>query len=534
MQRRHFLANSALLGFAPLARVFDVTSTGAIPDGKTLCTRQLQAAIDQAFAAGGGVAYVPPGRYLTGGLQIKSRVTLYLEGGAVILGSKNFDDYVVHPGPSLTGDANARHLVFAYNADDIGLCGPGTVDGQGQSYWQKNDHKPPAPGDEYLDSSAFYWKPTDRRPSPMVEFAMCRNVHVRDITLTNSPSWTFRPIACDSVFIDGLRIKNPNYGPNTDGLDITASSNVFVSNCDIDTGDDAICIKSENPYGAGLPTKNITITNCRLRTCCNGLKFGTATHGAYENITFTNSVIDSGGEPIMNRVIGGINLEMVDGGSIDGIVCSNIQMRDTRTPIFIRLGNRTPSKDTTFVRNILIQGIQATGAIITSSVTGLEDLRVSDVTLADIRIRTSEGGASSLRSVSVGERPKQYPESRMFGKLPAYGLYVRHADKIRLRNVEFITDQPDGRPAIVLDDSEDVVISGLLASAPVGNAPVIDMRNVRGAFVQGCRAPIGVSALVEVTGTRSKDIGVLNNQVSGSTKPVSYSGGAQAAANTGA
>jgi hypothetical protein len=149
-----------------------------------------------------------------------------------------------------------------------------------------------------------------------------------------------------------------------------------------------------------------------------------------------------------------------------------------------------------------------------------------------MRLRSSEGGAESLRSITVGERPKQYPESRMFGKLPASGLYVRHADRIRLRNLEFINDQPDGRPAIVFEDSEDVVLSGLLASAPSGASPIVDMRNVRQAFVQGCRAPSGVSSLVEVSGAGSKDIAVLNNHTSGATRPVTYTGGA--VATTGA
>ena len=78
-------------------------------------------------------------------------------------------------------------------------------------------------------------------------------------------------------------------------MDITACRNVFVGDSDIATGDDAICIKSENPYGELLPTKNITVTNCVLSTCCNGFKVGTATHGVVENIVFSNSVIYNDG-----------------------------------------------------------------------------------------------------------------------------------------------------------------------------------------------------------------------------------------------
>jgi polygalacturonase len=533
MLRRQFLTNSglvmsagALVPVGQSAWPVHVAKLGAVADGKTLSTRILQSAIDQAFQAGGGVVYVPPGKYLTGGLELKSRVTLYLEAGATLLGSTKMADYVMHGGgPSVRGDSNGHHLIFARGADDIALCGLGTIDGEGSAFWSRSDHSAPPAGEEYTDSSAFYWKATEDRPSPMVEFAECRNVHVQDITLTGAAGWTIRPVACDSVFIDGMRIRNPIYGPNTDGLDITASSNVFVSNCDISTGDDAICIKSENPYGPVLPTKNITITNCRLTTCCNGLKLGTATHGSYENITFTNSVIDSDSDPIHARVIGGINLEMVDGGSIDGVIISNIQMRNTRTPIFIRLGSRTPSANS-FVRNVLIRGIQASGALLTSSITGLENLRVTDVTLSDIRLRTTEVGHEAWRHLVIDERPQQYPESRMFGRLPAYGLYVRHADRITMRNVELITDQPDGRPAIVMDDVSEVAISGLLASAPKGTAPLLDLRNVRSAFVHGCRAPAGLDSFAEVSGVDSKGSFFSGNEISGAVEEVRYANGA--------
>ncbi len=88
-----------------------------------------------------------------------------------------------------------------------------------------------------------------------------------------------------------------------------------------------------------LATKNITITNCTISTCSNGFKLGTGSHGAFENIVFSNSVIyGDNGSPMMNRVIGGLSIESVDGGSVDGVVVSNIRMQNVRAPIFVRLG----------------------------------------------------------------------------------------------------------------------------------------------------------------------------------------------------
>jgi polygalacturonase len=535
MLRRTFLSSPLSFGLVTAAgadaglfeRATSILDAGAKPDGVSLSTASIQRCIDRVFAAGGGVVYCPPGVFLVGGLELKSRVTLVLEAGCVLLGSKDIRDYKYNPGPPEQGDANGHHILFARDAEDITLTGMGTIDGQGAAYWRNVHRGPVDPSDFWKDVVTFDYLPTDNyRPSPMLEFAGCRNVRISNVTLKNASGWTLRPVACETVVIDGIRIRNPNIGPNTDGLDITACRNVFVSNCDIATGDDAICIKSENPYGELLPTKNITITNCVLTTSCNGLKMGTASHGAFENIVFSNSVIyNDDSSPINSHVIGGINVEMVDGGSIDGVVVSNIRMQNVRTPIFVRLGRRT-SKPGSFLRNVLIEGIDATGALVTSSITGLPGLRPHDITLSDCRIRTVEGGQEAWADRQIPELADQYPESRMFGRLPAYGVYVRHADRVRLRNIELIAAKPDARPAIVCDDVDDMIISGLEASAPASRRPVVDLRDTTHAFITTTRAPEGVDTLVLVTGERSKNIVSSGNAVAENQEALRFSKGA--------
>jgi hypothetical protein len=536
MLRRDFLSASSLamamatpgVGLAATPAAKSILDYGAIADGKTLSTKAIQRAIDDVFRAGGGLVYCPPGIFLVGGLELKNHVTLYLEAGCVLLGSTSIKDYAYFPGPPEKGDANGHHVLFARNADDIGLCGLGTINGQGEAY-RHNVHRPPVkPEDLWKDVVAFDYSPIDNlRPSPMVEFAQCRNVRISGVTLMNASGWTLRPIACETVVIDGIRIRNPNYGSNTDGLDITACRNVFVSNCDIATGDDAICIKSENPYGDVLPTKNVTITNCVLTTSCNGLKLGTATFGAFENIVFSNSVIyNDTNSPLNTHVIGGINVEMVDGGNVDGVVVSNIRMQNVRTPIFVRLGQRTRSEET-FVRNVLMEGIDADGAVVTNSITGVPGLRPHDITIRDCRFRTVEEGKADWIQRPIPEAVKAYPESRMMGRLPAYGFYIRHADRIRLRNIEFITDRLDARPAIVCDDVDDVVLFGLEMSAPVGGAPLLDLRNTRRAFLTGMRAPRGVPTFVQVSGTDSSDIILTGNHHPPGQTPVRFIDGAK-------
>jgi polygalacturonase len=537
MLRRDFLKTSSLAmgvsaagagSAAPISAAKNIMDFGATPDGKTLNTKAIQRTIDEVFLAGGGLVYMPVGTFLTGGLELKSRVTLYLEAGSVLLGSPSIDDYPYHAGPPMHEDANGYHLIFAQKADDIAVCGLGTIDGQGEAYWDFNPAAVFKPEDMYKDVASGHYmaKNNNQRPSPMIEFAQCRNVRISGVTLKNSAGWTMRPIGCETVVIDGVRIRNPYHGRNTDGFDITASRNVLISNCDIITGDDAICLKSENPYGDLLPTKNITVTNCVISSASNGFKVGTATFGAFENITFSNSVIyTDDSSPFNTRAIGGINIEAVDGGSVDGVVVSNIRMQNVRAPIFIRLGKRKP-KGGTFLRNILIEGVDAIGSIITSSITGVPGLRPTDITVNNCHFRTVEAGTSDWIHRDIPEVADRYPESWMMGHLPAFGFYVRHADRVRLRGIEYIADKPDSRPAIVCDDAENVILNGLELSAPHGPAPLIDLRNARRVFISGIRVPTNCHVFTQVSGAASSDIRLLGNSLHQNQRAITCVNGA--------
>lgn len=530
--RRRFLAAASALGLVAspsLAQsIVTVKELGAIADGKTRNTQALQTAIDRAHAAGGGTVVLTPGVYLSGGLRLKSNVTLHLEAGAKLLGSTRVEDYEYHPGPPEEGDANGRHLLFALDAENIAVQGAGTIDGNGAAFWHRKGRETPKPEELWGDVIAWdYEAATSRRPAPMLEFARCRNVRIEGVTLANAPSWTMRPVACDTVLIRGVRVRNPIYAPNTDGMDITASQNVIIADCDIRTGDDAICIKSENPYGDLLPTRNITVTNCILTTCCNGFKLGTRTEGRVENIVFSNSVIANDvTEPLNHRVIAGIALEMVDGGSLDGVAISNIRMENVRTPIFVRLGERTAGKRKSFVRNIRIANVEASGAIQTSSITGLPGMPVEDVSLSDITIRIEEHGRSSWVLSDVPEVREKYPEARMFGRLPASGFYLRHARGISIKDAKLIAASPDARPVIIAEDVEDLVIGGLQSVAPAEGQPVLQLKDVTEAFLTSHRAPCGTAVFLELSGERTKDVSLVGNDLSRAEKAVTYTRGA--------
>jgi polygalacturonase len=462
MRRREFLLSAA-------AFTFDVRERGARGDGQAKDTAAIQRAVDQCAAAGGGTVYLPPGRYLTGTVVLKSNVTLHLEAGATLLGSTDLADYRPQSGPPLKGDANAKHLLYAREAENVTLRGAGTIDGQGRAFWTPANRVAPKAEDLWRDVATYDWKPLDR-PSPMVEFYACRNLRIEGVTLANAAGWTLRPIECESVAIRGIKIRNPIIGPNTDGIDPTCCRNLFISDCDIATGDDAICLKSESPYGTLGVSKNIVITNCVLTCCCNGLKFGTATRGGFENVTFSNSVIYNDDVPLNQRVISGIAIECVDGGWVDGVAVSNIRMQRVRTPIFLRLGNRNGGGKGR-LRGVTIDNVHAEGAILTSSITGVPGQTVEDVTLANIRIDTEEGGRKAWMR-AVAEQERAYPEARMFGRLPSYGFYCRHAAGLRFDNVRMRALAADERPAMYFEDVRGLRLSGVEATKPASDEPL--------------------------------------------------------------
>lgn len=475
--------------------IFDPRLFGAVGDGKAKDSPSIQRAIDACTAAGGGMVYLGPGTYLCGTVVLKSNVTLYLEAGAVLLGSSDINDY------------KPQHLIYASGAQNVGLAGPGKIDGQGPAFWV-HVPRPPLPEDKLWSAAVHLdWTHTKQHPSPMVEFESCTDVRISDAFLCNAPGWTLRPFNCDRVVIHGIVIKNPVYGPNTDGIDPTCCQDLLISDCIIDTGDDAICLKSESLNGAPVRlSKNIVVTNCILTGCCNGFKFGTTTYGGFENITFSNSVIYNDDVPLPSRVIAGIQLSTVDGGWVDGVVITGIQMRRVRAPICLRRGTRhtdnvTPQNG---LRGVVIDGVHATDAILTSSITGLPGLPVEDIRLSDVRIATIMPGKPEWVAHPVPEVPGGYPQSRMFGWLPASGLYVRHVRGLSMQNISFSAPVDEWRSTLLFDDVQNLQCTGLQSTLAVAGEPMVQMEDVNGAWLCGAKAPKGSRALLK--SQSSKDI----------------------------
>jgi hypothetical protein len=446
-----------------------------------------------------------------------------LRPGQWCWGSTSLEQYTPQPARDPQQTNQGYHLIFARDADNVTLRGAGLIDGQGPSFWIPLGQ--PVPQDQHWADVASVHLKHRQEVSPMLEFVGCRNLRVEQVRLENASGWTMRTLSCIGVVIDAVSIRNPVIGPNTDGMDITSSSDVRIANCSIDTGDEAICLKSENPYGDNVAVmRNITVTNCTLTTCCNAFKLGTGTRSGCENILFSNSTIYNSAESDLSaRVISGICLEMVDGGWVDGVIITGIRMQRTRTPIFLRLGARTaPLPGTrTYMRGIMISDIHATEAVLTSSITGLAGMQVEDVTLSNVHIETQEPGLREWASRPIPEVPNAYPEARMFGRLPAYGIYVRHARGIRMRDVVFASSAAEQRPAVVCDDVSSLDINGLQVPFEGNQSPTIELRQTTDAWIRGIRAGSNAPSLVSVIGAGSARILVSGCDLMGARQPLS-------------
>ena len=357
---------------APAAEesVFNVRAHGAVGDGKTLDTGAINAAIKACADAGGGVVYVPPGRYLTGTVQLKSHVTLDIEGGAFLLGSENPDDYPIIKSPwggRGRGRGGRAPLIYAEDAENITITGRGTIDGQGAIWWKRlrlNDPEKYPPGPQNDADRAEAAKLANGRPN-LVQLVRCNDVVIERVNLCNSPSWTVHPMFCDRLRVDGISIQSPGeMAHNTDGINPESCSNVQIVNCRIDTGDDGITIKSgkdEAGRAMGRPCENITIANCVVYHAHGGVTIGSEMSGGVKNVVVTNCVFQGTDNGIR------LKTERGRGGVVEGLVVSNIVMQDVPFPIhmtmFYTRGDLTKTEPvdegTPAFRNMLFSNITA-------------------------------------------------------------------------------------------------------------------------------------------------------------------------------
>ncbi len=410
----------------------------------------------------------------------------------MLLGSSNLSDFP-STRPSLRSYTEvyvSQSLIYAENLEDVSLLGKGVIDGQGAAFKGGYGVRP------YL-----------------IRMVTCRNIHVADLTLKDSPMWVQHYLACEDVSIRGISVHS-RVNANNDGIDIDACQKVRISDCEIFSGDDAIVLKST----LDRPCRDVTVTNCVMSTPASGFKIGTESVGGFDNIVVSNC-------SIYDTQCAGVALETVDGATLENIVIGNIAMRNVCSPIFLRLGNRArpiyesaPRPGLGSLRNVVIHDIQASGAAkMGCAICGLPERSVENLTLANIGIRFEGGGAREDAARDIPEKASAYPEHNMFGVLPVYAFYFRHVRDARILNCQVAFEREDLRPALVAEDVEGLRLTDFEMS---NSNPGLLLRNTRNSWIESNRAPKDNDTYLRVEGKQTEGLCLVNNDLHRSKRPV--------------
>lgn len=424
------------------AKEHNILDFGAVSG--QLSTTSVQKAVDACFNEGGGQVIVPAGTFITGTIFLKSNVDLYLESGAVLLGSKNLKDYA--------REGRSPGIIYCEDAINVSISGKGTIDGNGDSFYDfsKNhvydefDKSRIRQKENYMPDGTFF---TDgpvmrlRAPGMTLVFFHCTNVSVTGINIKDTPIWATRFGFCDGVLIDRITIDNNVLVPNSDGIHCTVSRNIRISNCNITAGDDCIVLtgfpkdeetpgyntveQDKHQYGnKTVYGENMVVTNCVLKSTSAGIRIGYGQH-PIRRCTFSNIVIHDSHR--------GIGIFAHDASSIEDLIFSNIII-ETRLyngqwwghgePIHLSSISRFEGQPSGIIRNVQFNNINATGeqGIL---VFGRKECPMENISFNNVQLRMRKGKETIAYGGNFDLRPAADRTMRMFEHdIP--GLYAQY------------------------------------------------------------------------------------------------------------
>ena len=369
-------------------RAFNVRELGAVGDGIAMDTLALQKALDLASATEeGGIVLVPPGRYLTQPLRIGSNVRIHLEKGAIILASRNVDDYPEWEGRGYFNahrcPYNGRYLLGAEGAENISITGEGVIDGQGFAFYEENE-------------GAAFAKVIDKktRPARMLMFAVCKNVRFEGVTFRNSPAWTCWMVGCTDVTFENLVIESNLRHMNADGIDIDACCNVLIRNCRIQTGDDAIVLRSiSRLFNEERACEQIRVENCHLRSSCNAIRLAYYNDGDIRNVVMDNITIAKSCRGIICQIplpaeTPERNTQTLTnlGPVVENVRFSNIKI-EARLPLWFRISEGSRARS---IGNITFENLDIAGST-PSIFQGNSETFLKNLSFNNMRMRIVDG-----------------------------------------------------------------------------------------------------------------------------------------------
>jgi polygalacturonase len=480
---------------AAIPGAYDIRTFGAVGHGADLCTGAIRQAIAAASAKGGGTIYFPAGIFVTGPIHLPSHITLYLDAGSVLKFSTNLDDYLPMVPSRWEGIevTNFSPLIYAQNATDIAIRGRGTLDGQGQAWWKRLSQLKSGGTNQPLDKWRQEFARLNPHPlvsegyttlakgflrPPFVQPCNCTNVLIEGVTIINSPFWTITPLYCENVTVQSVVIRNPQ-SPNTDGINPDSCRHVHISNCHISVGDDCITIKSGRDADGrrvGRPAEDYTISNCTMADGHGGVVIGSEMSGGVKNIAIANCVFDGTDRGIRIKSARG------RGGIVENVRVSNIVMHHIKgeavvITTFYEKSNPEPvSERTPVFRNIRLSGLMG-DAKVAANLTGLSEMPLDNIAFSDIKLDTTEG------------------------------MTVTDARHISLHNVVL---NPTEGPVIVADRTDGLELDSVSAGG-TSQGPLLDLRDVKAAFVHGCSTPHGWPVSVKLSANCAAELVMEGN-----------------------
>lgn len=495
---------------------YNIRDFGAIGDAVTKDTKSIQAAIDTCSEQGGGTVIVPQGNYLTGTIMLKQNVNLHLEATARIISSMEEQDFDLDTHIGRCGLIAARH------ANHISVTGPGVIDGQGPRFLEEDDGN----GDHVL-------LPLQEFRPKLIDLEGCYDVLFRDVTLYRASSWCLHLTGCQRVNVQGINILGQLRGPNNDGIDPDSCSDVHISDCHIEAGDDCIVLKTSKHgaarYGA---CENVTVTNCTLISRSCALKIGTETFADIRNVVFQNCVIRNS-----NR---GMGIWSRNGGTIENILFSNIIV-ETRLfsdeferlrkrkwwgkgePIFISAERRREPEAGTpgVIRNIRFDHILAEGENAVY-LEGSEESRIEDIAIRNMKLVMKQkspypGGVFDTNPTARG----------VFAHLiPA--VFCRYGTNITLQDIEIEWKGPRNvhwKQALYGEYLEKLSLNQFQGAPAQEDGTAIELSEVNHLSVEQCKAQPGTHTFMSLENVDPLSLFVVGNDFAQAKVAISFKDG---------